>query len=136
MGRKPGTTSFDEEKALELYHKGMNDREIAGELYVSSASICAWRQRRGLPTNFSPMYRGKRPVVTVDVPEGLKTDKEREEIELTKAETMRELRPCTDAEVPATGPVEISLSLCGGLSACGRRTLQGPGRLQGLCRSF
>ena len=75
MGRKPGTTSFDEEQALELYHQGLTDRAIGDKLFVSQTSICAWRRRLGLAANFAPMYRGKRPEVTVDIPPDLAASK-------------------------------------------------------------
>ena len=91
MSKNPRGISFDEEKALELYNQGLTDREIGDKLFVSGTTICGWRHRRGLPVNYSPMYRGKRPEVTVEVPEGLKTVKEREEGEPTNAEPAQEV---------------------------------------------
>ncbi len=98
MGRKPGGICFDEEKALELYHQGLTDREIGDKLFVSSASICGWRHRRNLPVNFSPMYRGKRPEVTVEVPEGLKTVREREKDETALMEQAQEISQDADGD--------------------------------------
>ena len=154
MSKNPRGVSFDEEKALELYNQGLTDREIGEKLFVSSSSICGWRHRRGLPANYSPMYRGKRPEVTVEVPEGLKTVKEREEGEPTNAEPAQEIKPCpaeegkpcpereekpdiTDAGDPAAaGPVEIALSLGGGDVSLRAEDLDRAGELAGILRDL
>ena len=46
------------ESIVRLYEQGMNDREIARALGKSDKTICAWRARRNLPTNYDP--RAKR----------------------------------------------------------------------------
>lgn len=38
-------------KMLELYHKGLIDREIAAEVGVSTATVTHWRHRNNLPAN-------------------------------------------------------------------------------------
>lgn len=48
------------ESIMRLYEQGMNDREIARALGKSDKTICAWRARRNLPTNYDP--RAKRGV--------------------------------------------------------------------------
>jgi len=50
-------TSFDEIKALELYHAHKSDTEIAKGVKCLTVTIRGWRNRRGLP-NISP---GARP---------------------------------------------------------------------------
>lgn len=48
---KPGVrVTFDETKALELYHQGLTDRQIAAGLdnVVTKHGIRAWRGRKGL----------------------------------------------------------------------------------------
>lgn len=114
MGRKPGGISFDEEKALELYHQGLTDREIGDKLFISSASICGWRHRRNLPVNYSPMYRGKRPDVTVEAPEGLKTVREREKDETALMEQVQEIRQDADGGRGDNNASELSPPVDGG----------------------
>nr|DAJ94277.1 MAG TPA: transposase [Caudoviricetes sp.] len=43
----------EEEKRLELYKQGFNDREIAEKLMYSKTEIFRWRTTRGLPPNGS-----------------------------------------------------------------------------------
>lgn len=50
MNKLVGTES----RRLELYNNGLNDREIAEEIGVSSPSICSWRKRRKLTRNVEP----------------------------------------------------------------------------------
>lgn len=58
--RSSGPRIFDEQKAMELYHQGLSDGEIAGELGVKhKTTIHAWRKRRKLPANHK---RGGAPV--------------------------------------------------------------------------
>lgn len=42
-------TKLDEEKAMELYRQGHNDKDIASMLGMSAAGIHNWRKRNGLP---------------------------------------------------------------------------------------
>ena len=49
-------TSFDETKALELYHDHKTDTEIAKGVGALTVTIRGWRKRRGLP-NISPSAR-------------------------------------------------------------------------------
>lgn len=42
-------TKLDEEKAMELYRQGHNDKDIASRLGMSAAGIHNWRKRNGLP---------------------------------------------------------------------------------------
>lgn len=61
--RSSGARTFDEEKAMELYRKGMSDGEIAGELGVKhNTTIHSWRKRRELPANHKP---GGAPATTL-----------------------------------------------------------------------
>lgn len=41
----------DSRQRLELYRQGLNDREIAERVGVSTVAIAQWRHRRGLPPN-------------------------------------------------------------------------------------
>ena len=44
--------SFDEhQERLQLYSQGLNDREIAEKLYLSSNAIFRWRHINNLPDN-------------------------------------------------------------------------------------
>ena len=43
-------TKLDEEKAMELYRQGLNDREVGARLGVTHSTVCLWRKRRGLPS--------------------------------------------------------------------------------------
>lgn len=53
--KSTGPRTFDEEKALELYNKGMSDGEIARELGVKRhTTIHAWRKRKKLDANHKP----------------------------------------------------------------------------------
>lgn len=54
---------FEEAKALELYHAGYNDTQIADELGVKWQDITRWRNRNKLPSNLKrrrPNERYKR----------------------------------------------------------------------------
>ncbi|MFB6244283.1 MAG: LAGLIDADG family homing endonuclease, partial [Halobaculum sp.] len=66
-GQKPGSTSFDEAEALELYERGHSDTVVADELGVSAASVAQLRAREQLPPNGTP-------VKTVEQPEQLTED--------------------------------------------------------------
>lgn len=46
-GKKP---YLDEAAALRLYQMHLYDRDIAGRLGVSAATVGAWRRREGLPS--------------------------------------------------------------------------------------
>ena len=55
-------SGIDTVKALKLYRSGLNDREIAAQCSVCTASICKLRSRNGLPPNCrtsktEPLYR-------------------------------------------------------------------------------
>lgn len=58
--------SFDEAKALELYNKGLSDRQIAAGLenVVTKHGIRAWRHRRGLMRDGSGKPIQKEAVMT------------------------------------------------------------------------
>ncbi len=58
--KSTGARTFDEKKALELYHQGLSDGDIARELGTKrKTTIHAWRKRRKLPANHK---RGGAPV--------------------------------------------------------------------------
>lgn len=52
---------FDEQKALELHKQGLYDAEIAKAVGASKTSVCYWRKRRGLESNFK-VKRPEKPV--------------------------------------------------------------------------
>jgi hypothetical protein len=49
----------EEERRLELYHQGLNDKEIAKVLGLSKEAFRDWRVRRGLPANVKPKWTGE-----------------------------------------------------------------------------
>lgn len=44
-------------RAESLYKQGVNDSVIAGEIGVTSAAVCGWRKRSGLPANAAPGWK-------------------------------------------------------------------------------
>jgi intein/homing endonuclease len=50
-----------EKLRLELYSRGLNDREIAKAVGRASSTVSNWRRRRGLPANYSPAFEPKTP---------------------------------------------------------------------------
>ncbi len=66
-GRKPGSTSFDDSTAFELYREGHTDGEISDDLDVSAATVGQFRAREGLDVNGTP-------VKSVTQPESLTED--------------------------------------------------------------
>lgn len=50
----------EEEKRLELYNKGFNDHEIANKCLCTPPNISAWRNRRGLKSNYKKAIKERR----------------------------------------------------------------------------
>ena len=44
-------TAKEHEKRLGLYRKGLNDREIGDQCFVSNDAIYSWRKKYGLKAN-------------------------------------------------------------------------------------
>jgi transposase len=57
---------FDELKALSLYQRGMNDTEVANQLDVPWQTICKWRRRLGLPSNYQSKGRPRNYTTKVE----------------------------------------------------------------------
>ncbi|MFB6148753.1 MAG: ribonucleotide reductase N-terminal alpha domain-containing protein, partial [Halobacteriales archaeon] len=53
-GRSPGSTSFDEATALDLYHEGHTDAAVAEELGVHQTTVGQFRAREQLNPNGTP----------------------------------------------------------------------------------
>lgn len=60
----------DSRQRLELYRQGLNDREIAERVGVSTVAIAQWRHRRELPPNYPK--RGGVPMEKTLTPEQCK----------------------------------------------------------------
>ena len=44
---------YDGEQMMALYREGLSDPEIGDQVGAPARSVCAWRQRNGLPANVS-----------------------------------------------------------------------------------
>lgn len=55
-GRRGGwhQSLIDDEKALAMYNAGSLDKKIAAAMGVTPVSVCKWRQKRNLPSNYKP----------------------------------------------------------------------------------
>ena len=51
---------FDQRKMLELYERGLTDREIALAIGCVSDTVGAFRKRNGLPSNYRPVPPGRK----------------------------------------------------------------------------
>lgn len=60
-GRNQGSVSFDQEKVIELHNQNKSDSEIAEEVGVSSDAVRAFRTKKDLETNGTPVKRVTQP---------------------------------------------------------------------------
>jgi ribonucleoside-diphosphate reductase alpha chain len=60
-GRNPGSTSFDERVALDLYRDGHTDAEVADELGVHPTTMSRFRAREQLDPNGKPVKTVRQP---------------------------------------------------------------------------
>lgn len=67
----PRRSTFDKERARELYYEGKKDIEIADMVGATESAIKSWRRRENLWPKRDPNPGGTRPEVTVEIPEGL-----------------------------------------------------------------
>lgn len=57
---------LDKEMALDLYNRGLCDRDIAEECGVKSATVGEWRRKQGLPPNKPPKPTGEMSSIARD----------------------------------------------------------------------
>lgn len=46
-------TEEEHEKRMRLYQQGWNDRQISEALFLDTKTICKWRKKHDLPSNFN-----------------------------------------------------------------------------------